>query len=56
MEAGGPVEQSITASKLLEAAHRDLAALDAAVLIATVVDTEPISMVDIKFGRRKKPR
>lgn len=38
--------------ELDSAAHRDLAALEEAGLIATVVDTEPLSVVDIEYGPR----
>ncbi|MFE3795690.1 hypothetical protein [Nocardia tengchongensis] len=49
---GGRVEPPITAGDLIEAARRDLAALEAAGLIATVIDTEPLSVVDIEYGPR----
>ncbi|MFE5284427.1 hypothetical protein ACFRAQ_05585 [Nocardia sp. NPDC056611] len=48
----GWVGPPITAVELLQATHRDLAALEAAGLIATVVDTEPLSVVDIDYSPR----
>lgn len=48
----GWVGPPITAVELLQATHRDLAALEAAGLITTVVDTEPLSVVDTDYSPR----